>query len=78
MKNKTGKLTEKELQEFIKALNRMKEWQYLVTFCKVWPYVSIKRANIITLEPSETGKTIDRLIQKELASKTRKGKKGGG
>ena len=63
---KKGTITTKELHELMKALDRMKEWQFLITFRKVWPYMTIERANIITIGENTMGKTIDDIVKKEL------------
>ena len=47
---KKDTFTEKDLNDIIKALDRMKEWQWIITFRKIWPFVSVERANIIGAE----------------------------
>ena len=67
MKKKTDTLTEKDLLSIMKALDRMKEWQYLITFRKVWPFITIKTANIIYIEELKDYREFQ--IMKELMKK---------
>ena len=66
--DKKATFTEKDLQAVIKLLDRMKEWQYLVTFRKIYPFISIEKKNIITV--GELKDYREYKIMKKLMKKT--------
>ena len=66
MKKET--LTIGELEKAAKAMEKLREWQFIVTIKKYFPFIRIERANIIYQYPykSELGDAINKIVEKEL------------
>jgi len=67
MKKNIDTITKAELRDVVKKLDRLKEWQFIITFRKIWPFVSIERSNIITIETLREYREFQ--IMKELMKK---------
>ena len=62
MKKQT--LSVKDLRNAMNLLNKYEVKEFIVTFMKVWPFITIERANILRIGKTNTGKTIDEIVKK--------------
>jgi hypothetical protein len=63
---KTQTLTEEDLRDAVRLLNKYEVKEFIVTLMKVWPFITIDRAHIIRIGENKVGNTIDNMVKKSL------------